>query len=107
MGCLCEFLRRICQLQRLNEDQQVAIVIIQEAGGSITSRSLLISEGLHADPFALTPEVLMGREFLVIRAISAMQGETGREAQFVVDELYIACLSFADHNGLNTAGGKT
>ncbi|KAH0837882.1 hypothetical protein J3R83DRAFT_6110 [Lanmaoa asiatica] len=62
-------------------DVCAAIVIIQEAGGSVTSRSLLASEHLHADPFTLTPEVLMGREFLVIRAISTAQDETGGEAQ--------------------------
>ena len=81
MGCLCEFLRRVCQLRRLNAVHQAAIVIIQEAGGSVTSRSLLASECPHVDPFTLTPEVLMGREFLVVRAIPETQGEIGREAQ--------------------------
>ena len=81
MGCLCEFLRRFYERQHLNAIHQAAIVIIQEAGGSVTSRSLLSSERLHADPFTLTPEVLMGREFLVVRAIPETQGETGREAQ--------------------------
>ncbi|KAF8435635.1 myo inositol monophosphatase [Boletus edulis BED1] len=62
-------------------DVCAAIVIIQEAGGSVTSRSLLASERPHVDPFTLTPEVLMGREFLVVRAIQATRDETNREAQ--------------------------
>ncbi|KAF8554328.1 hypothetical protein OG21DRAFT_1484724 [Imleria badia] len=41
------------------------------------------------DPFTLTPEVLMGREFLVVRAMPATQGETGREVQFrLANEFY-------------------
>lgn len=81
MGCLCEFLQRVFKLWRLNAVHQAAIVIIQEAGGSVTSRSLLASECPHADPFTLTPEILMGREFLVVRAMPTTQGETGKEAQ--------------------------
>lgn len=61
--------------------RQAGIVIIQEAGGGVTSRSLLASQRLHADPFTLTAEALMGREFLVIRAISTTQGEAGEEAR--------------------------
>ena len=49
--------------------------------GSVTSRSLLASERLDGDPFTLTPEVLMGREFLVVGATPETQGETGRESQ--------------------------
>lgn len=60
---------------------QAAIVIIQEAGGGVTSRSLLASERRHADPFTLTADVLMGREFLVVRAIPETQCESGRETQ--------------------------
>ena len=89
MGCLCESLRYIYRLQRLSFVYQAAIVVVQEAGGSVTSRSLLASERPHVDPFTLTPDVLMGREFLVIRAISATQGETSREAQLRLSkELY-------------------
>ncbi|KAI9569488.1 myo inositol monophosphatase [Boletus coccyginus] len=62
-------------------DVCAAIVIIQEAGGGVTSRSLLASERRHADPFMLTADVLMGREFLVVRAIPATQCESGRETQ--------------------------
>ena len=89
MGCLCESLRYIYRLQRLSFVYQAAIVVVQEAGGSVTSRSLLASERSHVDSFTLTPDVLMGREFLAIRAISATQGETSREAQLRLSkELY-------------------
>ena len=76
-------------MQRLNAVYQAAVVVIQEAGGSVTSRSLLASESPDIDPFTLTPEALTGREFLVVRAIPETQGETGREAQLrLVNEFY-------------------
>jgi len=60
-------------------DVCAAIIIIQEAGGGVTSRSLLKRGRSQANPFALTPEALMGHEFLVIRAMPATQGETSED----------------------------
>ncbi|KAF9225280.1 inositol monophosphatase [Gyrodon lividus] len=70
-------------------DVCAAIVIIQEAGGAVTSHSLLASDILDIDPFKLTSEVLMGREFLAIRVISDTADETSREAQLrIAQEFY-------------------
>ncbi|KIJ66478.1 hypothetical protein HYDPIDRAFT_26826 [Hydnomerulius pinastri MD-312] len=70
-------------------DVCAAIVIVQEAGGVVTSRSLLRSENSSMDPFKVTPEVLMGREFLVSRAICDTPNETRREAQLrIAEEFY-------------------
>ena len=89
MECLCKSLRRVYIMQRLNAVHQAAIAIIQEAGGSVASRSLLASERPDVNPFTLAPEVLMGREFLVVRAIPETQGETGRDAQLrLANEFY-------------------
>ncbi|KAG9313909.1 myo inositol monophosphatase [Chiua virens] len=70
-------------------DVCAAILIIQEAGGSVTSRSLLALGGSPADSFTMTPDVLMGREFLVFRGIAATQGETPGEARLrLANEFY-------------------
>lgn len=80
MGCLCESIQRVRLVSRLNVvPNQAAIVIIQEASGGVTSRSLLKAQRSQANPFALTPEALMGREFLVIRAMPATQAETNKD----------------------------
>ncbi|KAF9245620.1 hypothetical protein BU15DRAFT_70691 [Melanogaster broomeanus] len=70
-------------------DVCAAIIIIQEAGGVVTSRSLLASENVGVDPFNLTPDILMGREFLAIRAILDTPDETVREAELrIAKEFY-------------------
>ncbi|KAG2136539.1 myo inositol monophosphatase [Suillus bovinus] len=66
-------------------DVCAGIVIVQEAGGvAIGSHAALAaatSAGSSIDPFRVTPDVLTGRKYLIIRAIPDTPDETGREAQ--------------------------
>ncbi|KAH7886279.1 myo inositol monophosphatase [Phlebopus sp. FC_14] len=63
-------------------DVCAAIVIAQEAGCAVTaSHSFLASTTSAADAFTLTPEALMGRKFLIVRAVPETPVEPGREAQ--------------------------
>jgi myo-inositol-1(or 4)-monophosphatase len=64
---------------------KAGIVIAQEAGsvvvGSHAALAAATTAGSGIDPFKVTPEVLTGRKYLVIRAIPDTPNETGREAQ--------------------------
>ncbi|OAX38681.1 myo inositol monophosphatase [Rhizopogon vinicolor AM-OR11-026] len=66
-------------------DVCAGIVIAQEAGGAVVGShaalAAAMSAGSSIDPFKVTPEVLTGRKYLVIRAIPDTPNETGREAQ--------------------------
>ncbi|KAH7907563.1 hypothetical protein BJ138DRAFT_1159846 [Hygrophoropsis aurantiaca] len=66
-------------------DVCAGIVIAQESGAVVTGSHAAFasasSPDSSADPFKVTPEILTGRKYLVIRAIADTPGETGREAQ--------------------------
>jgi myo-inositol-1(or 4)-monophosphatase len=66
-------------------DVCAGIVIAQEAGGVVvgshTALAAATSAGSSIDPFKVTPDVLTGRKYLIIRAIPDTPNETGREAQ--------------------------
>ena len=58
------------------------MVIAQEAGGAATgSHAVLNTVNADVDPFKVTPEILTGRKYLVIRGIPNLPNETGRQAQ--------------------------
>ncbi|KIM70025.1 hypothetical protein SCLCIDRAFT_1207293 [Scleroderma citrinum Foug A] len=60
-------------------DVCAGIVIAQEAGGVVTGSHTVLATSV--DPFEVTPEVLTGRKYLVIRKLPDTPQETGREAQ--------------------------
>lgn len=66
-------------------DVCAGIVIAQEAGGAVVGSHAALaattSTGSSIDPFKVTPDVLTGRKYLIIRAIPDTPNETGREAQ--------------------------
>jgi myo-inositol-1(or 4)-monophosphatase len=66
-------------------DVCAGIVIAQEAGGVVVGSHAALaaatSAGSSIDPFKVTPDVLTGRKYLIIRAIPDTPNETGREAQ--------------------------
>ncbi|KAI5991353.1 myo inositol monophosphatase [Pisolithus marmoratus] len=73
-------------------DVCAGIVIAQEAGGVVTgSHAVLASAAADpsVDPFKVTPEILTGRKYLIIRKIPDTPQETGREAQLrIAKEFY-------------------
>ncbi|KAG2048849.1 myo inositol monophosphatase [Suillus hirtellus] len=74
-------------------DVCAGIVIAQEAGGAVVGSHAALaaatSAGSSIDPFKVTPEVLTGRKYLIIRAIPDTPNETGREAQLrIARDLY-------------------
>ncbi|KAF8555129.1 hypothetical protein OG21DRAFT_1521972 [Imleria badia] len=63
-------------------DVYARIVIAQEAGGVVTSSyTVLKTESTVVDPFKVTPEILAGPKYLVIRDIPDLPNETGRQRQ--------------------------
>lgn len=64
---------------------KAGIVIAQEAGGAVVGSHAALAAATSAsssiDPFKVTPDVLTGRKYLIIRAIPDTPNETGREAQ--------------------------
>lgn len=65
------------------------MVIAQEAGCVVTGSHAALSAAGSADPFKVTPEILTGRKYLVIRSIASLPNETGREAQLrIANEFY-------------------
>ncbi|KAG2070896.1 myo inositol monophosphatase [Suillus decipiens] len=66
-------------------DVCAGIVIAQEAGGVVIGSHAALAAatvaGSSIDPFKVTPDVLTGRKYLIIRAIADTPNETGREAQ--------------------------
>ncbi|KAF9245619.1 myo inositol monophosphatase [Melanogaster broomeanus] len=71
-------------------DVCAGIVIAQEAGGVVVgSHDVLKAASVDSDPFKVTPEVLTGRKYLVIRGIPDTPNETGRQAQLrIAQEFY-------------------
>ncbi|KAL4067248.1 hypothetical protein V8B97DRAFT_942059 [Scleroderma yunnanense] len=71
-------------------DVCAGIVIAQEAGGVVTgSHAVLATADPSVDPFKVTPEVLTGRKYMVIRKLPDTPQETGREAQLrIAREFY-------------------
>jgi myo-inositol-1(or 4)-monophosphatase len=69
---------------------QAGIVIAQEAGGVVTgSHAVLNTTSADVDLFKVTPEILSGRKYLVIRGIPDLPNETGRQAQLrIAKEFY-------------------
>lgn len=65
-------------------------MIAQEAGGVVTGSHAVLNEAsADFDPFKVTPEVLTGRKYLVIRGLPNLPNETGREAQLrIANEFY-------------------
>lgn len=73
-------------------DVCAGIVIAQEAGGVVTGSHAVLASAVDdpaVDPFKVTPEILTGRKYLIIRKIADTPQETGREAQFrIAKEFY-------------------
>ncbi|KAG1793991.1 myo inositol monophosphatase [Suillus plorans] len=74
-------------------DVCAGIIIAQEAGGAVVGSHAALaaatSAGSSIDPFKVTPEVLTGRKYLIIRAIPDTPNETGRAAQLrIARDLY-------------------
>ncbi|KIM70024.1 hypothetical protein SCLCIDRAFT_498646 [Scleroderma citrinum Foug A] len=71
-------------------DVCAGIVIVQEAGGVVTgSHAVLQNADASVDPFKMTPEILTGRKYLIIRKLPDTPQETGREAQLrIAREFY-------------------
>jgi len=71
-------------------DVCAGMVIAQEAGGAVTgSHDVLGAASADFDPFKVTPEVLTGRKYLVIRGLPDTPNETGRQAQLrIAQEFY-------------------
>ncbi|KAH0837881.1 myo-inositol-monophosphatase [Lanmaoa asiatica] len=75
-------------------DVCAGIVIAQEAGGAVTgSHDTLNAASVDVDPFKVTPEILTGRKYLVIRGIPDLPNETGREAQLRIAKEFYACVN--------------
>lgn len=69
---------------------QAGMVIAQEAGGVVSgSHAIVNTTSADVDPFNVTPEILTGRKYLVIRGIPDLPNETGRQAQLrIAKEFY-------------------
>ncbi|KAN0100171.1 hypothetical protein V8E55_000155 [Tylopilus felleus] len=75
-------------------DVCAGIVIAQEAGGVVTgSHAVLNSTSADVDPFKVTPEILTGRKYLVIRGIPDLPNETGRQAQLRIAKEFYATVN--------------
>ncbi|KAG6380718.1 myo inositol monophosphatase [Boletus reticuloceps] len=75
-------------------DVCAGMVIAQEAGGVVTgSHDVLNAASEDVDPFKITPEILTGRKYLVIRGIPDMPNETGREAQLRIAKEFYATVN--------------
>lgn len=69
-------------------------MIVQEAGGVVTgSHDVLNGE---VDPFKVTPDILSGRKYLVIRGIPDLPNETGRQAQLRIAKEFYATVKDMD-----------
>ncbi|KAG9313908.1 myo inositol monophosphatase [Chiua virens] len=71
-------------------DVCAGIVIAQEAGGIATgSHAVVNAASADVDPFKVTPEILTGRKYLIIRGLPDLPNETGRQGQLrIAKELY-------------------
>ncbi|KIJ66479.1 hypothetical protein HYDPIDRAFT_109523 [Hydnomerulius pinastri MD-312] len=75
-------------------DVCAGIVIAQEAGGVVTgSHQVIKTASSDYDPFKVTPEVLTGRKYLVVRNIPDTPGETGRQAQLRIAQEFYATVN--------------
>jgi len=85
MGCLRKWTRCMYSISPPHLFYKAGIVIAQEAGGVVvgshTALAASTSAGSSIDPFKVTPDVLTGRKYLIIRTIPDTPNETGREAQ--------------------------
>ncbi|EGO05357.1 hypothetical protein SERLA73DRAFT_174474 [Serpula lacrymans var. lacrymans S7.3] len=69
-------------------DVCAGIVIAQESGGVVTGSHTAFANS-QADPFKVTPEILTGRKYLVVRAIADTPSESGGDAQLrIAREFY-------------------
>lgn len=69
-------------------------MIAQEAGGVVTgSHDVLNTASTDVDPFKVTPEILAGRKYLVIRNIPDLPNETGRQAQLRIAKEFYATVN--------------
>lgn len=63
-------------------DVCAGIVMIQESGGvAVGSREAALSSLSSPDFGKVTPDILQGRKYLVVRSIADYQGEKGIDAQ--------------------------
>ncbi|EIW87239.1 myo inositol monophosphatase [Coniophora puteana RWD-64-598 SS2] len=74
-------------------DVCAGIVIAQEAGGAVTGSHAIFNAasatGDSAAAFNVTPDVLYGRKYLVVRNIAGAPNESGRDAQLrIAKEFY-------------------
>jgi len=76
-------------------DVCAGIVIAEEAGGVVTGsvdKSKLVKDGV----FDVTPDVLTGRKYLVVRAIRGEEGEADLDAQKRIVEEFYECVADID-----------
>ncbi|KAF8555079.1 hypothetical protein OG21DRAFT_1522017 [Imleria badia] len=72
----------------------IGMVIALEAGGVVTDlHAVLKTESADADPFKVTPEILTGRKYLVIRVILDLPNETGISSQLDIANEYYAVVN--------------
>lgn len=64
-------------------DVCAGIVIVQEAGGiAVGSKQSALSTLSSSSNFAkVTPDILQGRKYLIVRDIGDYKGESGKDAQ--------------------------
>jgi hypothetical protein len=92
-------------------DVSAGIVIAQEAGAIVTGSAPSFASALSSfnstpqdetspsklsndtAPFAVTPDILTGRKYLVVRAIEGEDGETGLMAQNRIVKEFYQCVS--------------
>lgn len=78
-----EYLLIACSLPRSQSwDVCAGIVIVQEAGGIAVGSKQSALSSLSSSSFGkVTPDVLQGRKYLVLRCIGDYKEESGKEAQ--------------------------
>lgn len=66
-------------------------MIAQEAGGVVTGSHDVLKGAV--EPFKVTPEILSGRKYLVIRGIAGVGDESGGEAQLRIAREFYATVN--------------
>jgi len=100
-------IKQIPYIQYRPWDVCAGIVIAQEAGAIITGSSPSFASALGSfystqdqtssssndtTPFEVTPEILTGRKYLVVRGIQGEDGETGLVAQRRIVQEFYGCV---------------
>lgn len=70
-------------------DVCAGIVILQEAGGVAVGSKQTALSSLSSPSFGkVTPDILQGRKYLIVRNIGDYQGESGKDAQMRIVKVF-------------------